>query len=141
VVGIWLSSPSWAITYGVGAIVLLFGPVVYGLCAHCPYPFHRDQCLFLPPGWVRGLYRYRGPRMSLADTVLFLGAIAVMVLAPLRWLTARPAWLTVFLALAAIAGAAPIFYYCRRCRHVGCPANQVRGARRKEAWLSLPADQ
>ena len=135
--GIWRASPAWAATYLLLTIVGLFGPVIYGLCSHCPYPHHLNQCLFLPPALVRRLSPYRGPRMNPVDGVMFLVPFAAMFLVPLIWLLRQPAWLVVFLVLALPAVVAPAFYYCRRCRHVGCPVNRVRGARRKEAWIAV----
>jgi hypothetical protein len=135
--GIWISSPAWALGYLAFALVGLLGPIVYGLCSHCPYPHHMNQCLFLSPALVRRLYRYRGPKMTLADGVMFIVPMAAIVLIPLIWLVRQPLMLAVFLVLVLVAASAPALYYCRRCRHVGCPVNRVRGSHRKEAWSAV----
>jgi hypothetical protein len=136
-VGIWQVSPAWSVTYLLLVVLGLLGPIVYGLCSHCPYPHHLNQCLFLPPSLVRRLYSYRGPKMSPLDGLLFLVPFAAIFLAPLIWLYNQPVWLAAFVVLILPAAAAPAFYYCRRCRHVGCPVNRVRGGRRKEAWIAV----
>ena len=131
--GVYAVSPLGGATYAALSLVGLFAVVLPSLCSHCPYPTRYRDCLFLPPGLVRALYPFRGPRMSRAEGFAFLGVTLALIAAPQLWLLARPAWLLAFWALALPVLVAFPLYYCRRCRHFGCPANRVPRAERRRA--------
>lgn len=125
VYGIALQAPLWAAAYAAGSGLGFLFAVLPGLCAHCPYPSRHDTCLFMPPSLVRTFYPYRGPEMTAAGRVAALAALAAMVIAPLFWLIHTPLLLVIFLASSLPVLAAFPIYYCRRCRHHGCPLNRA----------------
>lgn len=125
--GIYRQAPLWAFFYAVFGVLGFALVVLPSLCAHCPYPAKYDTCLFLPPGLVRKLYRYRGPHMSLTGKTATLAALAGMVIIPLFWLANDVFLLSVFFLIGLPVIAAFPFFYCRRCRHAGCPMNRAFG--------------
>lgn len=125
--GIHRQDPLWAFIYAGFGLLGFVLVVLPGLCAHCPYPSKHDTCLFLPPALVRKFYPYRGPNMSLTGKTATLAALAGMAIMPLFWLTQDVYLLSVFILIGLPVLAVFPFYYCRRCRHTGCPMNRVPG--------------
>ena len=125
--GIYRQAPLWAFLYAAFGFLGFTLVVLPCLCAHCPYPAKYDTCLFLPPGLVRKFYPYRGPHMSLTGKTATLAALAGMVIIPLFWLMKDALMLSVFLLIGLPVITAFPFYYCHRCRHVGCPMNRASG--------------
>ena len=56
--GIFLESTAWAIVYSAFAILGNFFVTGYCLCAHCPYPYKKSDCLFFPYQLITNLYEY-----------------------------------------------------------------------------------
>jgi hypothetical protein len=123
-VGIHSISPVGALVYA-GFALLGLAVGFPSLCSHCPYPTRHSTCLFLPPKLVARLLPYRGPRLSRLETVAVLLVTTGLFLLPQVWLIRDPIWLLPFWALALPVAIAFPVYYCRRCRHAGCPMNRV----------------
>jgi hypothetical protein len=139
VLAIGQQSPPWAAGYsGFMVIGMLFfvGP---GLCAHCPYPTYYGDCLFLPTGFVNRFYPYSGPVMNTFEKISITVVLLGTVLAPHPWLIKAPVWLIPFWVFALPFLLVTPVYYCRRCRHFGCPLNRVKGKIRKQS--PLPAER
>jgi hypothetical protein len=123
--GIYLKSPLWSLfylLYSIGGFTLVILP---GLCAHCPYPYRFSTCLFFPLGLLKRYYPYKGPRMSRAEKIFVAVVMAGIFIFPQFWLLRQPGTLAVFWLLALPVLIVFPLYYCRRCRHVGCPMNRV----------------
>lgn len=122
-VGISLQNLFWA-----GAYVLLvfvgFGlAVLPSVCSHCPYPVKYDSCLFVPPIVVRKFYPYRGPKVSRLGSIYAVSAIAAIIAFPQAWLMDNTLLLFLFWVFCLPSIAAFPLFYCKRCRHTGCPLN------------------
>lgn len=116
-------SLTWGGVYAGLSIIGTF-LVLFALCSRCPYPYEQSDCLFLPPGLIKKIYRHRpGPLRGL-DTFVVVFVSAVLVVIPQFWLIKAPALLiTYWIFCLPVVGAFPI-YYCKRCRHQGCPFNR-----------------
>lgn len=123
--GIFKQDPAWAFAYAAYSIFGAALVVIPGVCSHCPYPYKRDTCLFFTPGVIRAVYPYRGPRLNLLEKIAVPTILAGMIVGPLIWLVNDLPLLAVFLLLFIPVAAAIPFYYCRHCRHVGCPMNRT----------------
>lgn len=123
--GIYRHAPLWSLLYLIYVLAGFALVVLPGLCAHCPYPSKFSTCLFLPPGLVQRFYPYRGPTMSPFEKIAVSVTMAGMVLIPQIWLVREPVILVIFWLSAIPVIAAFPLYYCRRCRHQGCPMNRV----------------
>ncbi len=125
--GIYQQNPLWAwfyVAYGFFGFALAVLP---SLCAHCPYPYKRSTCLFMPPGLLKKFYPYRGPKLSTGDKWAAFSAMAGMVIIPHFWLVNnRPLLLLFWLIGLPVVAAFPM-HYCARCRHFGCPMNRAKG--------------
>jgi len=122
---IYRQDPLWAwgyVAYGIIGFALVVLP---GLCAHCPYPYERSTCLFMPPGILRKFYPYRGPRMTPAEKAAAFSTMAGMVVLPHFWLVNDIPLLMIFWLLGLPVLAAFPMHYCSRCRHFGCPMNKA----------------
>ncbi|MGD9368888.1 MAG: hypothetical protein PVH87_24505 [Desulfobacteraceae bacterium] len=124
--GIYKAAPIWAVLYVLYSLLAFALVVLPALCAHCPYPYKRDTCLFLPPGILRRFYPYKGPKMSVAGKVGVLAAMAGMVIIPNFWLAADLALLLLFWLAALPTIAAFPLHYCKRCRNFDCPMNKAK---------------
>jgi hypothetical protein len=124
--GIYVQAPLWALVYVIFGAAGFALVVLPGLCAHCPYPAQHDTCLFLPAKLVQRFYPYKGPRMQPAAKMAVALVMAGFVMFPQFWLIRRPVVLMLFWVLVLPVLAAFPLYYCRRCRHGGCPMNRVR---------------
>lgn len=136
---VFSQSAAWGWVYLAVVGAAQAGLVLPILCGHCPYPHKLDTCLFFPAGIIRRLAPYRGPRISAPGKCALLAASLVTVGLPQYWLVASPGLLIAYWALLIPFLAYFPAYMCRRCRHVGCPANQVRGENRQQAWVDAPA--
>ncbi|MCF8104414.1 MAG: hypothetical protein K9K64_02930 [Desulfohalobiaceae bacterium] len=97
--------------------------IVPNLCAHCPYPYHYNDCLLAPAGLMRSIFSYRGPTISRRGRLTLAAGAAGLVLIPQYWLLQEPVLLIFFWVLLLPFLAFFRLYLCRRCRHTGCPAN------------------
>lgn len=124
-VAVFSQSVPWGWAY-VAAVAVAQGLLVLPfLCRHCPYPSQHNDCLFLPAGIMRRLVGYGGPRISLGGKVLLLAGLIITLGFPQYWLASRPLLLALYWALALVFGAFFPLHLCRRCRHLGCPANRT----------------
>jgi hypothetical protein len=125
VVATYSISPVGALVYAVFSIVGLLVFVLPSLCSHCPYPTSYSDCLFLPPKLVKTFFPYRGARMTRREKLLFVGITLAIIALPHLWLLKNPVGLLLFWAFALPVVVMFPIYYCRRCRHFGCPMNRV----------------
>lgn len=127
VFGIYRQNPLWAYLYAAWGILGFSLVVLPFLCAHCPYPYQLSTCLFLPPKLIQRLYAYRGPQVSTAEKIASGAALAGMVVIPQFWLVRDIPLLVLFWIVGVPSMAAFPLHYCSRCRHHGCPMNNVKG--------------
>jgi hypothetical protein len=135
VVGLLAMARQSPVAAGLYAVLAVAGLMFAGfpaLCRHCPYPSRHSSCLFVPHPLMKAVYPYAGPKMSGFEKVVAVVATAVIVVFPQPWLVREPVWLAAFWALCLPMAIAFPSYYCRRCRHVGCPLNRVPGRVRSE---------
>ena len=123
--GIYEAAPIWAALYVLYCLLGFALVVLPSLCAHCPYPYQRDTCLFLPPGILRRFYPYKGPKMSAVGKISVFAAMAGMVIIPNFWLAADLSLLLLFWLVALPTIAAFPIHYCKRCRNFDCPMNKA----------------
>ncbi len=123
--GIYRQDPFWALLYVVFGILGFVLVVLPGLCAHCPYPYRYDTCLFQPPGLLKTVYSYKGPRMSLQAKIAVGATLGGMAIFPNYWLIQDQLVLLVFWIIALPVLLAFPLHYCTRCRHAGCPMNRA----------------
>ncbi len=124
-VGIAMHSLVWAGVYFIISLAGFALAVMPSICAHCPYPTKYDSCLFLPPAIVRKLYPYRGPEESLAGKILTIISLIAIIAFPQPWLSKNSIFLTLFWLICLPSIAAFPLFYCKRCRHKGCPLNSA----------------
>jgi len=124
--GIYVQSPLWAAIYLMLTALGFILVVLPALCAHCPFPSRHNTCLFIPPGFVKRFYPYKGPDMRAGEKCVTLAAMAGMVAMPNVWLVNRPTLLILFWLVALPTLAAFPRHYCRHCRHFGCPLNKAK---------------
>ena len=129
--GIFLQSLLWGLLYSLFAVAGSLLVILSCLCAHCPYPYLHDTCLFIPLPWIKGLYKHRPQKMSRVDKAGWVVMLAGLIIIPQFFLIANPLVMAVFWIVTLPMVAIPL-HYCRRCRHVSCPFNQV-GARQGQA--------
>lgn len=127
ITAIALHSYTWAVVYFAVTLAAFTLGIMPALCAHCPYPAERDTCLFIPPRFITKFYPYKGPDMSFKESFITILGLAIVVIFPQYWLNKNIILQVSFwiICLPAI-GAFPLFY-CKRCRHTGCPMNQADG--------------
>ncbi|KIX12848.1 hypothetical protein [Dethiosulfatarculus sandiegensis] len=110
---------------------LLFGAIGLGflvlriLCAHCPYPAHKADCLIAPPKLIQKLAPYKGPHITASQKAGLILSLALLFALPHIWIwqSLFPGILFSFLSLIILLGA-PI-RYCQRCLHTACPFNRA----------------
>ncbi len=124
--GIYKQNPLWALAY-VAYIIIGYALIVMPwVCAHCPYPYKLSSCLFMPPGFLRKIYNYRESQPSAAGK-LAAGAIMIgTVIIPNFWLFKDTSLLIVFWLFGLPTLLAFPLHYCKKCRHLECPANRVK---------------
>jgi hypothetical protein len=123
--GIYLQDPIWAWGYAVLGIVGFLLVVIPLLCVHCPYPYHYNTCLFLPQAFLKRFYPHRGPKMSTFGKIAVSIVLASMVVLPNFWLVTDLPLLLLFWLFGLPTIAALPIYYCKHCRHTGCPMNTL----------------
>ncbi|MBN2030509.1 hypothetical protein JW824_09715 [bacterium] len=123
--GIYSATLLWGLLY-TGFVLFGLGFVfLYCLCAHCPYPYEYSDCLFLPAGLIKKLYKSRSEQMHILDKVGFLMVMGGLVIIPQYWLLKRDMLLILFWIFCLPTLARLLFYLCKRCRHFNCPLNRV----------------
>jgi hypothetical protein len=127
ITGIALHSFSWAAIYTTVTFFAFTLGVMPTICAHCPYPVERDTCLFAPPFLIKKFYPYKGPEVSFRESVITIFALATVVIFPQYWLNKNSFLQALFWIIFLPSIAAFPFFYCKRCRHTGCPLNQTEG--------------
>lgn len=122
-VGISLHNLAWAGIYFAVVCAGFALAVSRAICSHCPYPSQYDSCLFLPPTLVKKLYPYRGPEVSLSGKICTVLALVAIIAFPQYWLKENTFLLFLFWTFCLPSIAAFPLFYCKRCRHTGCPLN------------------
>jgi hypothetical protein len=131
--GIYKQDPIWAWGYAVLGILGFLMLVIPFLCVHCPYPYHYSTCLFIPPGFLKRFYPYRGPKMSAFGKIAVFVVLACMVVLPNLWLVTDLPLLLLFWIFGLPTIASFPAYYCKQCRHTGCPMNSLATCKNSSA--------
>lgn len=131
--GIYAEDPIWAWGYAVFGVIGFLLVVIPMLCAHCPYPYHYNTCLFITPAFLKRFYPYRGPKMSTFGKIAVFVVLAGMAVFPNFWLVTDLPLLLLFWIVGLPTIAALPFYYCKRCRHTGCPMNTLATSKNSPA--------
>ncbi len=122
---IYKQNPLWAWAYIAYVIIGFALVVIPWLCAHCPYPYQFSTCLFMPAGFLRKFYAYRGPKPSLAGKTAACVIMVGTVVIPNFWLINDMPLITIFWLFGLPTLLAFPLHYCKHCRNSGCPANRA----------------
>lgn len=132
--GVFSESIFWGFAYM--SVAILGTWVLLGrLCARYPYPYKNSNCLFLPFEWIKAAFRYRSEPMRFRDTLGLAVAATGLVAFPQYWLLKNPFLLSAFWIVCLPTLSVFPVYFCKRCRHVGCPLN-LPGTGEKAAGFS-----
>jgi hypothetical protein len=125
ILGIYQKSPTAAVVYTLFIVTGLGFLVTRLLCAHCPYPAQKSDCLLLPFKLMQKIAPYQGPKINNKEKTGLIISLILVLSIPHIWIWYNPFYgiLFTFLSLVIIIGA-PI-NYCRRCAHLACPFNQT----------------
>jgi len=123
--GIYLESITWGLIYAIYLFLVLI--VILGcFCAYCPYPYRYSDCLLLPYGLIKKLFKARpGPISTLEKSVLIVTMIG-MIAIPQYWLFKNLTLLIMFWILFILISVPFPFYICKRCQNYNCPQNYAR---------------
>lgn len=124
--GIYKQAPLWAWAYIAYVIIGYSLIVIPYLCAHCPYPYKMMDCLFMPSGFLRKFYTYRGPQPPMIGKIAACAVMVGTALIPNFWIYSDIPLLIVFWIFGLPTLLAFPLHYCKHCRHSGCPANRVK---------------
>lgn len=124
--GIYKQTPLWALAYILYVIIGYSTVVIPWLCAHCPYPYKMSACLFMPAGFLRKFYAYRGPEPVKARKIAANIIMAGTVIIPNFWLVNNVPLLIIFWLFGLPTLIAFPFHYCKHCRHFGCSLNRAQ---------------
>jgi len=124
-IAVFLESLSWGILYAVYTSIATLSILFFFLCAHCPYPRHFNDCLFMPAKILKKVFTFRSGRLGIGDKIAAVIGFSGIILIPQYWLIKRPVLLIIFWALTLPTLLRIYLFICPACRHIHCPFNRI----------------
>jgi hypothetical protein len=127
IIGIARADPVWVVPYLVLYGYLLPGVVMrHVLCSRCPHLHVYHDCLQFPPSWAKRLVKRRkATPLSVRERWVVAVVMAAFAAYRLFWLRSQPLLLVLFVISALSWYLGQRLSFCRRCRIMSCPLNQV----------------
>ncbi len=121
---IFIQSRFWGLIY-IAYIIISAPTILYCLCSHCPHPYKFSDCLFIPFGLIKKLFKFNPQPLNILEKIIFILMSVGLIIIPQYWLLKNYTILIIYWVIVFPFGISIPICICKRCQNFACPFNSV----------------